>query len=393
MAKKSKKSKKAQFKTPAKIKVVGVGGAGGNAITRMFNAGTFGVELIAINTDLQDLAHVRCSNKLHIGKNVTRGLGAGMNPELGKLSAEENKEEIKEMLRGADMIFVTAGLGGGTGTGAAPVILDLAREVGSLGIAVVTRPFSFEGFQRIRIADDGLIKIKEKADSLITIANDRVLQIIDKKTTLFRTFAIIDEILKQAVLGISDLIIQPGIINVDFADVKAIMQNSGPALLGVGRASGINRAQEAARLAITSPLLDISIHGARGLLFNVAGGRDLTMMEIHEAAKFITSSIDPDAKIIFGASFDKNLNRQEVKITVVATGFANQLFKRSDLSFLNEPAKRFDSLSVFNKPTKAENDFNEANKLKKPIKVISVQEPDELIKEWETPTYLRKKKK
>lgn len=312
---------KPQIETFARIKVVGVGGGGGNTIDHMLNCRIHGVEFIAVNTDAQDLHHSGAKQKIHIGKNTTRGLGAGMNPELGKLSAEENKEEIKEALKGADMVFITCGMGGGTGTGGAPVVAEAAKEIGALTIAVVTRPFSFEGQKRNQIAEEGLSNLTERVDTMIVIPNDRVLSVIDKKTPMLQAFAAINDILRHGVQGISDLIVYPGIINVDFADVKAIMQDAGTALMGIGRATGEDRAAVAAKMAIDSPLLEANIEGAKGVLFSIAGGSDITMWEINEAAKIITDSADKDAKIIFGAMNDERLRKGELKVTVVATGF------------------------------------------------------------------------
>lgn len=309
--------------TFANIKVVGVGGGGGSAINRMVNSKIRGIEFIAINTDAQALHQSNAPKKIHIGKSTTRGLGAGMDPDLGLKSAEENEQDIIEALQGADMVFITCGLGGGTGTGAAPVIADIAREVGALTVAVVTRPFTFEGVQRREIADRGFDQLLDKVDTIITIPNDRLLQIIDKKTSLLDAFAIVDEVLKQGVQGISEVITVPGLVNVDFADVKAIMRQAGSSLMGIGRASGENRASEAAKAAIDSPLLELSINGATGVLFTIAGNSTLSMYEVNEAAEVITASCDPDAKIIFGAVIDENLG-DEVKVTVIATGFKGE---------------------------------------------------------------------
>ncbi len=311
---------KPHIETFAKIKVVGIGGSGGSAINRMIQAKIKGVEFIAINTDSQALHHSQASSKLHIGKMTTRGLGAGMDMEIGRKSAEENQNEIHDILKGADMIFITCGLGGGTGTGAAPIIAKIAKEIGALTVAVVTKPFTFEGAQRKNIAEKGLEDLLNKIDTIITIPNDRILQIVDKKTSLLDSFEIVDNILRQGVQGISDIITVPGLINVDFADVKAIMKDAGSALMGIGKASGENRAVKAAQAAIDSPLLEISIEGARGILFTITGGLDLTMHEVNEAAKVITESADINAKIIFGAIIDESL-KDEVRITVIATGF------------------------------------------------------------------------
>ncbi len=314
---------KPPFETFARIKVVGVGGAGVNALARMIEARIHGVEFIAVNTDAQALHASAASVKIHIGKSLTRGLGAGMNPEIGRQAAHDTKEEISAALKGADMVFVTCGLGGGTGTGAAPVVAELAREAGALTLGVVTKPFTFEGAARMKIADAGWNNLRERVDSLITIPNDRILSIIDRKTPLLESFGIVDDVLRQGVQGISDLITIPGIVNLDFADVKAVMSNSGSALMGIGRSSGEDRAVEAAKMAINSPLLEVSIDGAKGVLFNVSGGADMAMAEINEAARIITEHIDPDARVIFGAVLDDKLKKGEIKITVVATGFNN----------------------------------------------------------------------
>lgn len=315
---------KPEIDTFARIKVIGIGGSGGSALNRMVESDIRGVDFLAVNTDAQALQQSIAENKVHIGKNITRGLGAGMNPDLGKKAAEESLEDIKRQLQDSDMVFITCGLGGGTGTGAAPVIADIAKnEIGALTIAVVTKPFTFEGAQRKAIAEAGYRDLAQHVDAIITIPNDRLLQIIDKKTTLLDAFAIVDEVLHHGVQGISELITVPGLINVDFADVKSIMQGAGSALMGIGTGSGENRAQEAAKAAIDSPLLEVSIDGAKGILFTIAGGKDLTMHEINEAAQIITKSSDPNAKVIFGAIIDEKLE-DTVKITVVATGFAGE---------------------------------------------------------------------
>lgn len=311
---------KPSFETLAKIKVVGIGGGGCSAVSRMHESRIKGIEFIAVNTDAQALHTTSANKRIHIGKSLTKGLGAGMNPELGRQAAEEDQEDIKTVLKGADMIFLTCGLGGGTGTGGIPVVAAIARELGVLTVAVVTKPFTFEGTQRAAVAEKGLENLRDKVDTLITIPNDKILQIIDKKTTLIEAFRIVDEVLKQGIQGISDLIILPGIVNVDFADVKAIMKDAGSALMGIGQASGDNRAQEAAKLAIASPLLELSINGARGVLFNVTAGENLGMKEVEEAAKVITEPIDSNAKVIFGAVRDDRL-KDNLKITVIATGF------------------------------------------------------------------------
>ena len=309
----------------AKIKVLGIGGAGGNIISRMNRAQFRGVEFIAINTDLQDLLKTAIRTKIHIGRNISRVLGTGMNPELGRQAAEEARPLIEENLRGADLVFLSCGLGGGTGTGATPVIADLCRELGILTVAVVTKPFSFEGKRRSQIAEEGLAKLKEKVDAYIVIPNDRIFTIIDQETPLYQAFEMIDEILKQAVKGIADLIALPGIINVDFADVKAVLQDAGMAIIGLGKALGENRALEAVKKATNSPLFEITPQGAKGVLFNIIGGEDLKMSEINEAARLITEIVDPSAKIIFGATQDAKLRKGELKIMVVAAGFEGSL--------------------------------------------------------------------
>lgn len=311
---------KPDVETFAKIKVIGVGGSGGSAINRMIQEKIKGVDFIVANTDVQALHANKATEKIHIGRDITKGLGAGMNPELGRQSAEESRNEIKEILSGADMVFITCGLGGGTGTGAAPVIAEIARESGALTIAVVTKPFDFEGPKRREIAERGFRELSAQVDTIITIPNERLFQLIDKKTSLLDAFKIADEILRQGVQGISEIITVPGIINVDFADVRAIMEGTGSALMGIGYASGENRAVEAAKAAVDSPLLDVTIDNAKGILFTITGGKDLGMYEINEAAKIITERADNEAKIIFGSVIDENL-KDQIKITVIATGF------------------------------------------------------------------------
>lgn len=304
------------------IKVVGVGGAGNAALNRMVDAKIKGVDFIAVNTDAQALHYSGAPTKLHIGQTITRGLGSGMDPSVAQRAAEESREEIYEVLKGADMIFTTAGLGGGTGSGALPVISEIAKESGSLTIAIVTKPFSFEGQQRMTIAEEALAELQERVDASVIVPNDRLLQIIDKKTSLIDAFKVADDVLRQGVQGISDLITHYGIVNVDFADVRAIVHNAGSALMGIGRATGENRAVEAARAAVDSPLLDVSINGAKGVIFNVTAGSDLKMFEVEEAARVITEHVDPHAKVIFGTVIDeKAVENGEMKITVVATGF------------------------------------------------------------------------
>ncbi len=305
----------------ARIRVIGVGGSGGNAVNHMVSSHVQGVDFIAINTDGQDLHKSKAKRKIHIGKNLTRGLGAGMNADLGKQAAEETREDIQEAIKGSDMVFITCGMGGGTGTGAAPVVAKVARELGALTVGVVTRPFGFEGQQRMRLAEAGLAELRKAVDALIIIPNDKLLSIVSRETGIKNAFAMCDDILKQAVEGISDLITQTGIINVDFADVRTIMHNAGSALMGIGTAIGEHRAEMAARAAINSPLLEVSIQGAKGVLFSVAGGDDLGMLEVQDAANVITEAIDPDAKVIFGAVTDPSLKKGQVRVTVIATGF------------------------------------------------------------------------
>ncbi len=304
----------------ANIKVIGVGGGGNNAINRMIEAGLKGVEFIAVNTDAQALYLSKADKKIQIGEKLTKGLGAGADPEVGMKAAEENEDDIKKVLADADMVFVTAGMGGGTGTGAAPIIAKISKQQGALTVGVVTKPFSFEGRKRTSQAEKGIQSLREEVDSLITIPNDRLLQVVDKNTAFNDAFKIADDILRQGVQGISDLIAVPGVINCDFADVQTVMQNTGSALMGIGNASGENRASEAARSAISSPLLETSIEGAKGVLFSISGGSDLTLFEINEAAEIIHQAADVEANIIFGANIDESIE-DEVRVTVIATGF------------------------------------------------------------------------
>ncbi len=322
----------------AVIRVLGAGGAGSNAVSRMVNAKVNGVEFIAVNTDIQALYHNPAGKKITIGRGTTRGLGAGANPEIGKRAAEESTEEIKKELEGTDMLFITAGLGGGTGTGSAPIIADLARSMGILTVGVVTKPFSFEGLKRRKNAEEAIDNLRGKVDTLITIPNDKILSIIDKTTPLMEAFQVVDEVLQHAIEGISSLITQHGLVNVDFADVKTIMQDGGTALMGIGYGTGDSRAAEAARAAIDSPLLELSISGAKGILFNITGGNDLSMFEVDEAARIITETAAPEATIIFGAVIDENYTGQ-VKITVVATGFDAEPLQQTQ-SF-QTPAQRY----------------------------------------------------
>ncbi len=310
-----------EIETFARIKVIGVGGSGANAINHMIDSKINGVEFIAINTDTQDLHHSRADKKIHIGKNLTKGLGSGMNPEIGRASAEETKAEIQEAIKGADMVFIAAGMGGGTGTGASPVIARIAKEEGILTLGVVTKPFSFEGAQRKKIAEKGIEELEKEVDALVTIPNDRLLVVAGEGMSFREAFAVSDDVLKQAVEGISELITTPGIINIDYADIETTLREAGPAFMGIGRKSGENRAKEAAYEAINSPLLDVDVEGAKRVLFAISAGDDLTMNEVNEIAQTITESIDEDAKVIFGTIHDPKLKKGEIKVTVIATGF------------------------------------------------------------------------
>ncbi|MDK2901521.1 MAG: cell division protein FtsZ [Thermosediminibacterales bacterium] len=312
----------------AQIKVIGVGGGGSNAVNRMIEAGLKGVEFIAINTDAQALFLSKADNRIQIGDKLTKGLGAGANPEIGQKAAEESREQIQKILKGADMVFITAGMGGGTGTGAAPIVAEIAKEAGALTVGVVTKPFSFEGKRRMAHAETGIANLKTRVDTLITIPNDRLLQVVEKKTSILDAFKIADEILKQGVQGISDLIAVPGLINLDFADVKTIMLEKGLAHMGIGRGNGENRAAEAAKQAISSPLLETSIQGAKGVLLNITGGSNLGLFEVNEAAELVADAADADANIIFGAVIDEKL-KDEIRITVIATGFEQEAAKPS----------------------------------------------------------------
>lgn len=310
-----------EVETFARIRVVGCGGSGGNAVNHMVNSKVKGVEFIAVNTDAQDLHRSLAKKKIHIGRNLTKGLGAGMNPEIGKRAAEETRQEIQEALQGSDMVFITCGMGGGTGTGAAPVVARIAKESGALTVGVVTRPFTFEGMQRKDIAERGLHELKREVDAFIVIPNDKLLAIVEAQTSAKSAFGMADEILRQAVEGVSDIITTPGEINTDFNDIKAIMEGAGPALMGIGIADGDRRAQDAAAQAVNSPLLDVSITGAKGVLFVVAGAEDLGILEVQEAAKVVSDSVDPSAKVIFGIMRDEKLKKGQVRIIVIATGF------------------------------------------------------------------------
>jgi cell division protein FtsZ len=313
----------------ARIVVIGIGGSGKNAINHMINSKVKGVSFISMNTDTQDLHNSLAEKKIHIGKNLTKGLGAGMNPEVGKKAAEETKSEIQDVIKGADMIFIACGMGGGTGTGAAPIVARAAKEQGILTVAVTTKPFFFEGNHRMKIAEKGIEELAKEVDAIIIIPNDKLIQLADKNTNFKDAFAKCDDVLRQAVEGISDLITTPGVINVDFADIRAIMSDAGSALMGIGQASGEKRAESAALQAINSPLLEVSINGAKGVLFAISGGDDITIHEIQEAAKIITESIDKDAKVIFGTIRDEKMKKGELKVTVIATSFGTDVPKKS----------------------------------------------------------------
>ncbi|MCX6795405.1 MAG: cell division protein FtsZ [Candidatus Falkowbacteria bacterium] len=390
---------KPEVETFAKIKVVGVGGGGGSAINRMIENGIKGVEFVAINTDIQALHYNKAGEKLHIGKTVTRGLGAGMNPDLGKAAAEESQNEIREALKGCNMVFVTCGLGGGTGSGASPIVAEIARELGALTVAVVTKPFMFEGGQRKNIADRAFAELADKVDTIITVSNDKLLQVIDKKTSLLEAFNITDDVLRQGVQGIAEIITVPGVINADFADVKAVMQNAGSALMGIGQASGENRAVEAARAAINSNLLDMSIDGARGIVFTITGGVDLSMAEVSDAAKVITSAADEEAKIIFGAVIDEDL-KDSIKITVVATGFDGKGNSKGGESHKSYSPNHFienelekDAPSAWSEKSKTSLPPIKASQLKPLVSPMKSSEKKEFPEEDEdlnTPAFVRK---
>ncbi|HBB56915.1 TPA: cell division protein FtsZ [Patescibacteria group bacterium] len=382
----------------ARIKVIGVGNSGTNAVNHMMRSKVKGVEFIVIDTDAQKLHHSLAPKKIHIGKNLTRGLGGGMDPEIGKRAAEETKEAIQEAIKGADMVFVAGGLGGATGTGAGPTVAKIAKEQGILTIAVVTKPFSFEGSQRERLANSGLASLNGSVDAIIIIPNERLLGIVGKDTTFLAAFQMCDDILKQAVEGISDLITMPGIINVDFADVKTIMQNAGSALMGIGIAQGEKRAEEAAKMAINSPLLDVTIDGAKGVLFAISAGEDLTMLEVQKAAAVITASIDPDAKVIFGTINDDKLKKGEVKVTVIASGFSGMARKIMPKSIAEEQESETESIDTSNVSQKKEEETKEETSgikaLRDKVREIEKDENgDDEDSSWDViPAFLRRNK-
>lgn len=385
---KNKASYKLNEYNLAKIKVIGVGGAGCNAITRMSEGFLKGIDLIAVNTDIQDLNYCIAKKKVCIGKNLTKGLGTGMDPEIGKLAAEESRAEIAEAIKGADLLFLTAGFGGGSGTGALPVIAEMAKEMGILTVAVITKPFIFEGFERIRIADEGVSRIKDRVDTLIIIPNDRIFSVINKNTSLIKAFEAIDEVLKNSVFSVAELIASPGIINIDFADVRSIIQNAGMSIIGFGIGSGGDRAITAVNAAINSPLLESSINGAKRIIFSVSGHRDLKMNEIHEIARLISEQSHHSSRIIFGAHYDRKLKKGELKVTLIATGF-NGDFKRdvnilpnlflSDTNRLSDGAREEKSMKVGKNIDKQITEEKE----------ISIQREEV----WDIPTFLRKKRK
>ena len=396
----------------ARIRVVGVGGSGGNAVNHMMSEKVKGVEFIAINTDAQDLHNSLAKRKINIGKNLTRGLGAGGNPDMGRRAAEETREEIANAVKGSDMVFITCGMGGGTGTGASAVVAKIARESGALTVGVVTKPFLFEGQERMRLAMQGIEELKREVDALITVPNDRLLAIVDRETTVKNAFALCDNVLKQAVEGISDLITMPGIINVDFADIRSVMENAGSALMGVGLSAGEKRAEEAARAAINSPLLEVSITGAKGVLFAVAGSDDLGMLEIQDAARIITESIDPHAKVIFGAIRDEKLKKNEVRVTVIATGFPEldgtphsihtlNSFERPERTEEKTPERGriFNSIGIMrqNDDTKIETPVAVREEVKPPVvkepKPVDPVDEEESDEDWgAVPAFLRRSK-
>jgi cell division protein FtsZ len=379
-----------EFIPGAKIKVIGIGGCGNKALNRMIQEGLDGVEFVAVNTDAQDLATNLGQTKVNIGLNITKGLGAGANPEIGRKAAEESEAEIKEALRDADMVFITAGMGGGTGTGAAPVIANIAKSMGILTIGIVTKPFSFEGKKRETNAEDGLNKIKETVDTLIVIPNDKIFTIVDKKTTFKQAFTMIDKILYLGVQGISDLIIKPGDINIDFADIREVMSNSGNALLGIGYGAGEKRAVDAARKAIENPLLETNLDGAKKVIFAVSGGLDLTPVEVQEAAAVIESILDPDVNMIWGMSFDESFD-DEVKVTIIATGFEEQskekIIKHPQRDLLGRPTiKKAESENFILRGLKSENSPFQETPEKEDHNFF--KEPEE---DLETPAFITKR--
>jgi cell division protein FtsZ len=389
-----------EIETAARIKVIGVGGSGKNALNHMIMERVKSVEFIAMNTDVQDLHTSLAEKKIHLGKNLTKGLGAGMNPDIGSRAAEETKAEIQDAIKGADMVFIACGMGGGTGTGAAPIVARVAKEQGMLTVAVVTKPFFFEGNQRMKLAERGIEELEKEVDAIIVIPNDRLLAIAGKDTTFKDAFAKCDEVLRQAVEGISDLIASPGIINVDFADMKSVLTDAGTALMGVGFSNGDGRAEKAALQAINSPLLDISINGAKGVLFAISSNDDLTMAEFQDAAKVVTESIDKDARVIIGTIFDERIKKGEMKITVIATGFPTEGSKKANLF-----GSTTGPLFTAPRPQQATADTTPASTAEKraPVEPMiqkierSAEEPktdlDVDDEDWGIPAFLRRNKK
>ncbi len=382
----------------AKIKVVGVGGAGCNAVTSMIGTGTMnGVDFVGINTDAQALLKCQATTKIQVGENLTKGLGSGGNPEIGQKAAEESGEKIKEKISDADMVFITCGEGGGTGTGATPIVADIAKASGALTVAVVTKPFVFEGTKRMVTAEEGLMNLKDKVDTLITIPNQRILEVVDKKVSLLEAFKMVDSVLASGVQGISDLITMPGLVNVDFADVRTIMNNAGSALMGIGIGSGENRAGMAARQAISSPLLEITIDGAKGVLFNIIGGADMTMVEVDEAAKIISSAADADANIIFGATLDESMVDQ-IKITVIATGFDESRQRLREFS-TDRPATRVSTPYIGPTGILSDNGFKRQSNPLIPDNDANISEesqteepPQQPTDELDIPAFMRQRK-
>ncbi|MDP2629654.1 MAG: cell division protein FtsZ [Candidatus Harrisonbacteria bacterium] len=401
--------------TPIKIKVFGIGGGGGNAIARMRqNADIRGIEFIAVNTDAQDLEKSDIRRKVHIGQQLTRGLGTGMDPNLGLQAAEENRADLVDASKGADLIFITAGMGGGTGSGASPVMAEIAREHGALTIAIVTRPFTFEGIQRAQVAEEAINQLKDKVDALIVVPNDRIFDVIQKETPILKAFERIDDVLKDAIGGIAELISSTGIINVDFSDIKAIMNDAGSALIGVGHATGTNRAATAANMAINSPLLEFSIEGAKGILFGISGGRDVKMSEINEIAQTITATIDPGARVIFGAYHDRRIKKGALKVTLIATGFEiggihepsserliSSLFEIQDdggegveVIDLTESSPRELFSSEAEKEAKVSEPVESRKERKRRKEELKLEEEDPKEESmWDIPAFLRRKKK
>lgn len=413
--KKQEKKDSSRRTSFANVKVVGIGGGGSNAVSRISHDFVRGVDFIAINTDHQDLDYAGVRNKIYIGRNLTRGLGTGMNPDLGRQAAEENRSEIAEHLRDADLIFITAGMGGGTGTGASPVVAEVAKQTGALTIAVVTKPFAFEGSQRARIAQEGLMKLKDKVDALIVVPNDRVFSIIGKDTPIVKAFETIDDVLRSAFAGIVELIVTPGLVNVDYADIRSVVQDAGSAIIGVGLASGPERAVQAVHQAMNSPLLEVGAEGAKGVVLGISGGRDMRMNEINEAAKILSQAVDPSARIIFGAYYDRRLKPNQIKVTLIATGFngassPSSLFGRAEGPLKQEffggtRSSVVDETRVIKEDAPTNFAGKQTAKLTDVPGAVSVSkersEREEIKKKekdsdsdiWEIPTFLRKKKR